>query len=89
LSANLSDFPPAGADAVRIAFRLGVHVQAVSEQLEHSDATERSDTWAYVVHNCDPPTVQKDLDDVHAGEGISETGKVFISAISKNSVTLR
>jgi hypothetical protein len=88
LSTSLSDLSTAGADVVRIAFRLGIHVQAVSEQLEPRD-NEQPDTWAYVVHNCDTVTVQQDLDTVQDGDGIPETGKIFISATSRNSVTLR
>src|SRR4051794_20602207 len=51
LSSTLADLPLAGADAVRLAFRMGIHVQGVSENLEARELSESPDTWAYVVHN--------------------------------------
>lgn len=89
LSSSLANLPFAGADAVRLAFRMGIHVQAVSDNLEPRDMSESPDTWAYVVLNVDPAAVQANLDAVQAREGIPDTGKVFISAVSRTSVTIR
>lgn len=80
--------PLAGADAVRLAFRLGIHVQGVSENLEVRDLSETPDTWAYIVHDVDPSVVQKALDSLQTKEQVPDTGKVFVSAISRTSVTL-
>ena len=88
LSSNLANLPLAGADVVRLAFRMGVHVQSVSENLEARDLSVTPDTWAYVVHNVDPATAQKELDAMHSREEISNTGKIFVSAISRTSVTV-
>lgn len=77
-----------GAEAIRIAFRMGVHVQAVSQQLEVRDLTEAPGTWAYVVHNVDPSRAQEELDAIHASAPASSTGKIFISAVSRTSVTV-
>jgi monodictyphenone polyketide synthase len=78
----------AGADAVRLAFRMGIHVQGVSENLEARELSESPDTWAYVVHNVDPAAAQKELDAMHSREEIPDTGKIFVSAISRTSVTV-
>ena len=84
----MADLPLAGADVVRLAFRIGIHVQSVSENLEARDLSETPDTWAYVVHNVDPAIAQKELDAMHSREEISNTGKIFISAVSRTSVTV-
>lgn len=88
MSSTLVDLPLAGADAVRLAFRMGIHVQGVSENLEARELSESPDTWAYVVHNVDPAAAQKELDSMHSREEIPDTGKIFVSAISRTSVTV-
>ncbi|KAL5041470.1 hypothetical protein BDW71DRAFT_217836 [Aspergillus fruticulosus] len=88
LSSTLADLPRAGADAVRLAFRLGIHVQGVSANLEARELSERPDTWAYVVHNIDPDAAQKELDTIHSRQEIPDTGKIFVSAVSRTSVTV-
>ena len=88
-SPSVANLPLAAADSVRLAFRMGIHVQAVSENLEARDLTESPDTWACVVHNVDQATVQDNLDTMQAREDIPPTGKVFVSAVSRTSVTIR
>ncbi|KAF2429264.1 putative polyketide synthase [Tothia fuscella] len=88
LSPTLAELPSAGADAVRLAFRLGIHVQGVSENLESRELSENPDTWAYVVHNVDPVAAQTELDAMHSQQERPDTGKIFISAISRTSVTV-
>lgn len=88
LSSTMSDLPLAGADAVRLAFRMGVHVQSISENLEARDLSRSPDSWAYVVYNVDSVGVQEELDTLHSREKIPETGKIFISAVSRTSVTV-
>ncbi|KUJ13605.1 ketoacyl-synt-domain-containing protein [Mollisia scopiformis] len=90
LSATLADIPIAGAEVVRIAFRLGILVDEVSQNLQPRDLTDKSspDMWAYVIPDVQPDVVQKELDSIHALERTPETSKVFISALSKTSVTI-
>ncbi|OKL55335.1 hypothetical protein UA08_09374 [Talaromyces atroroseus] len=88
LSSTLADLPLAGADAVRLAFRLGIHVISVSENLEARNLAESPDTWAYVVHNVEPVAARKELETVHLREETPETSKVFVSAVSRTSVTV-
>jgi monodictyphenone polyketide synthase len=80
--------PLAGADAVRLAFRMGVHVQSVSENLEAREMSQDPDSWAYVIHNANQADVQMGLDEVYAREQAPDTGKIFISAVSRTSVTI-
>jgi hypothetical protein len=56
--------------------------------LENPAATEVPSTWAYVIHNTDAETVQKHLDAEHSRNRIPSTGKIFISAKNRNSVTV-
>ena len=88
MSTTLADLPLTGADAVRLAFRLGIHVLSISENLEARDLSESADSWAYVVHNVDPSTVYKELDAMHSRVDIPNTSKIFISAVSHTSVTV-
>ncbi|GAM43179.1 hypothetical protein TCE0_047r17773 [Talaromyces pinophilus] len=88
LSKTLVDIPLAGADVVRLAFRLGIHVMGVSENLEARDLSETPSTWAYVVHNADSDDVQSELDFMHSRSETPDTGKIFISAVSRTSVTV-
>ncbi len=67
---------------------MGIHVQGVSENLETRELSEIPDTWAYVVHNVDPAAAQKELDAMHSREKIPDTSKIFVSAISRTSVTV-
>lgn len=88
LSPSLSDLPLAGADAIRVALRLGFLVSRISEGLESRDLSQSPDTWAYVVHGVDHTTAQKELDSFHARSPVPSTGKIFISAIAQSSVTI-
>jgi monodictyphenone polyketide synthase len=78
----------AGADAVRLAFRMGIHVQGVSENLEDRDQSGSQDTWAMVVHNVDHVVAQKELDMINKNEGCPDSAKIFISAYSPTSITI-
>lgn len=69
LSPTLADVPVAGAEVIRIAFRLGVLVDEVSQNLQPRpvDGTPAS-SWAYVVPGIVVEEVQKELDAIHAAE---------------------
>ena len=88
LSSKPTDLPVFGAEAVRIAFRMGIHVFQVSQQLETRDLNEAPGTWAYVVHNVEPEKAEAELDAIHQSGPASSTGKIFISAVSRTSVTV-
>ena len=71
-----------------LAFRLGVHVQGVSENLETRDPSSKPETWAYVVHDVDAGQAQTELDTAHARDNVPETGKIFISATDPTAITI-
>lgn len=49
VSSSLAEIALNGVESVRIAFRLGVHVDGVSQSLESREAADRPESWAYVV----------------------------------------
>lgn len=62
---------------VRVAFRLGILVDEVSQNLQPRDATgiASPDSWAYVLPDVAPEAVQKELDAIYARE-VSRLGLV-------------
>ncbi|KAK3382227.1 putative polyketide synthase [Lasiosphaeria ovina] len=88
LSPTLADVPLAGAEVIRVAFRLGVLVDEVSQNLQPRSADGPGDSWAYVVPDAAADEVQKELDSIHAADDTPEPNKVFISALSRTSVTV-
>lgn len=62
LSRSLADLAKNGAEAVRVAFRLGVYVDDVSRKLEssHPDGTPQS--WAHVVTAMSQDKVQTEVE---------------------------
>lgn len=88
LARDISEVAFYGVQAITIAFRMGVHVQGVSHYLEARDPTEPPKTWAYVVHNVDPQETKKELEAYHEAVPSSDTSRIFISAISRTSVTI-
>nr|P0CU67.1 RecName: Full=Atrochrysone carboxylic acid synthase; Short=ACAS; AltName: Full=Cladofulvin biosynthesis cluster protein G; AltName: Full=Non-reducing polyketide synthase claG [Fulvia fulva] len=87
-ASTIADLSATGADAVRTAFRLGVHVYYVSQTLEALDPSARPETWAYVINNVTPTEAQEQLDTLYANSTQPATSKVFISALSRSSVTV-
>ena len=49
ISSCLSDVALNGIESVRIAFRLGIHVDHISQSLESLEADGTRESWAYVV----------------------------------------
>lgn len=68
LSPTLADIPHAGAEVIRTAFRLGVLVDEVSQNLQPRSTEGPGDSWAYVVPGVKAEDVQSQLDTVHATE---------------------
>ena len=70
LSSSLTDMPLAGAEVVRLAFRLGILVDEVSQNLQPRQVSEAGpgDSWAYVVPDVTADEVQRELDAIHKTE---------------------
>jgi Starter unit:ACP transacylase in aflatoxin biosynthesis len=70
LAPTVADLPLAGAQVVRQAFRLGVLVDELSQNLQPRDLTDTGtpDTWAYVLPEVAADEVQQELNAIHAKE---------------------
>ncbi|KAG8169429.1 hypothetical protein KVR01_000174 [Diaporthe batatas] len=88
IAPTLADLAFVGAEAVRQAFRLGIMVAQVSQNLFVSDLSSPADSWAYVLAEVSADAVQEELDAVQKDRRTPETNKVFISAFSSASVTI-
>ncbi|OJJ40791.1 hypothetical protein ASPWEDRAFT_34272 [Aspergillus wentii DTO 134E9] len=87
LAKSLEDLVATGVEVVRLAFRMGVMVGDIAQDLEPLDE-ELSESWAYVVYGLTAGEAQKELDDIQTRDGTPVTSKIFISAISESSVTV-
>ncbi|MCJ1307459.1 hypothetical protein MMC25_001105 [Agyrium rufum] len=87
LSRTLAEIPRVGAEVIRIAFRLGVLVNEVSQNLEPRDPEGNPESWAYVVAETTEAQVQHELDSIQK-KATPESGKIFISAAGRTSVTV-
>jgi monodictyphenone polyketide synthase len=81
LAHTLSDLPLSGAQVLRQAFRLGVLVDEVSQNLQPRDWTDTSapDSWAYVLPDVTVEQVQAELDAVYSKEVSSFAQLVILS----------
>jgi len=66
VSTSLSELAVTGAESVRVAFRLGVHVDGVSQLLESREADGNLNSWAYVVTGISAEDVQREIDQYNA-----------------------
>jgi hypothetical protein len=111
LSPDLADLPLIGAEVIRVAFRLGVLVDEISQNLQARSGSAEAgpgDSWAYVVPDVAADEVQNEIDMYHSAnvrrrhlpfpsvcsysiddnQKPPESSKVFISALSRTSVTV-
>ncbi|KAF4553280.1 Atrochrysone carboxylic acid synthase-like protein [Elsinoe fawcettii] len=88
LSSSLEQLAVAGAEIIRVAFRLGTVVWNLSKNLEPTDFLNPPNSWAYVVNGVVPTEAQAELDTINAQERYSAASKVFISAFAGSSVTI-
>lgn len=68
LAPTLGDIPVVGAEVVRVAFRLVVLVDQVSQNLQPKPVEGTGDSWAYIVPGVGAEDVQKEVDAFHAVE---------------------
>lgn len=90
MSSTLAEIPLVGAEIIRIAFRLGIVVADVSQNLQPRSSTDTSppESWAHVVPGVVIEDVQKELDAIHTREKHPDASKIFISAQNRTSVTI-
>jgi len=79
LAPSLELLPLAAAEVIRIAFRLGVTVSDVSQNLEAFDNDHPPESWAYVVSGITPEKAQRELD-AFQGREVSRSNPVEYAA---------
>lgn len=65
-ASRLPDLVKLGAEAIRIAFRMGLRVDQVSQRLEARRAEGPAESWAYVFSELSEDEVQKELATMNA-----------------------
>jgi monodictyphenone polyketide synthase len=65
LASTLNDVPVVGSQILRVAFRLGVLVRNVSQNIEPLNEDGVYESWAYVVHGITVDDAQKELGDIY------------------------
>ncbi|KAJ5323477.1 Type I Iterative PKS [Penicillium atrosanguineum] len=88
VSTSISDLTYYGVESVRVAFRMGVHVEHVSQSLEAREPDGPPESWAYVVAGVTSDVIQGELDRFNQETSNPELTKVFISAADANSVSV-
>ncbi|MCJ1382994.1 hypothetical protein MMC17_006107 [Xylographa soralifera] len=88
VSTSLTELALTGTESVRVAFRLGTHVDGISQSLEPRELEGPLSSWAYVVTGVEAKVVQTELDQFNAENSNPELTKVFISAADKNSTSV-
>lgn len=62
VSSSLAEIALNGVESVRIAFRLGVHVDGVSQSLESRKAADTPESWAYVVTGLPVEEIREEIE---------------------------
>lgn len=62
ISSSLSDLALNGVESVRVSFRLGIHVDGVSQSLECREANSTPESWAYVVTGVSAEEVKREIE---------------------------
>lgn len=85
-SYSLSTLLPIAVQVVLMAFRTGSHVASLAERL--SPATEKSESWTYVLPAAKETEAKVILAEFHKSEGISQAAQAYVSAVSANNIAI-
>ncbi|RFU27286.1 hypothetical protein B7463_g9051, partial [Scytalidium lignicola] len=88
LASTLADLVKTGAEALRVAFRLGVYVADFSRKLESPQADGTLHSWAHVVTGMSKDAVEQEVAKFNTDNGGPELTKVFLSAADETSVSV-
>lgn len=88
LASTLAELVKTGAEALRVAFRLGIYVADFSRKLESSQADGTLHSWAHVVTGMSKEAVEQEVAQFNTENGGPELTKVFLSAADGTSVSV-
>ena len=83
---SLSALLPLAVEAVRVAFRLGAHVAGIAERLE--EKRDYQDSWSTILAVADRASAETALQRFHDENGIANSNRMWISAVSVSSITV-
>jgi hypothetical protein len=75
-STSLNEIASSGVECVRVAFRLGLRVEEISQLLEPRGLDGNRSSWAYVVTDRSLQDVQEAIKEQN-GEAVSDTYKIY------------
>ncbi|KAF9889867.1 hypothetical protein FE257_006957 [Aspergillus nanangensis] len=87
-SPTLAELPQLGAEAVRIALRMGVLVDEKSQNIEAREPGSQAESWAAVIQNIDEETIQRELDAFNTSSNSPLPSQLFISAGGVDNITI-
>ena len=67
VSSSIAELVRAGAESVRISFRLGIYVDNISKSLDSCGGEGSLESWAYVVTGLDVEDVESEIDKYNNG----------------------
>ncbi|GAB7352923.1 hypothetical protein MBLNU459_g3506t2 [Dothideomycetes sp. NU459] len=88
LASTLADLVKTGAEALRVAFRLGVYVADFSRKLESPNADKTLLSWAHVVTGMSKGAVEQEVEKFNNENGGPDLTKVFLSAADETSISV-
>ncbi|KAJ5716446.1 polyketide synthase [Penicillium malachiteum] len=88
VSSSISCLAYYGVESVRVAFRMAIYVDHVSQSLEAREPDTPPKTWAYVITGIKADVVQQELDRYNVETSTPNLLKVFISAADSSSVSV-
>nr|QNT61260.1 polyketide synthase [Chrysosporium merdarium] len=88
VSPTLADLPMAGAEAVRMAIRLGTVMEETSRGLEAREPESTPESWAAAIADMDADTVQEELDAFNTSTHNPIPSQIFISVVGIGSTVI-
>ncbi|KAL2818704.1 hypothetical protein BDW59DRAFT_175058 [Aspergillus cavernicola] len=94
ISPTLADLPSAGAEAIRIAFRLGILSFTFSENIEQQPIDSSPQSWAYVVTGVAEIAMRDELESFHKTTKVNRShpqitppiSQLFISSVGDGNL---
>ncbi|CAG8084633.1 unnamed protein product [Penicillium salamii] len=88
VSSTLADLPKLGAEAVRIALRMGVLAGQTSRCIESREPSTPPESWTAAVKDLDEDIVRKELESFNISAHNPLPSHLFISAASEDTIAI-
>ncbi|CAG8128284.1 unnamed protein product [Penicillium salamii] len=88
VSPTLADLPKLGAEAVRIALRMGVLAGQTSRCIESREPSTAPESWTVAVKDVDEDIVRKEVESFNISTHNPLPSHLFISAVSEDTIAI-